>query len=214
MTPTAVPPAVAQVAQRFAASTRGIVSFRLHRVLDVGAGFSHRHEDLTLLAVAVNGTVMRVRIESYTIDGNPASASDTANMVQAYQAPKPGQVFALPFDARHVSEYRYAASAPQTVTFTSTIHNGAHGNGTFAYDGDYHVAWYTYRPNVLPPHATWGSILDRCAQVLPDYWGVTRETQDYKGRFGPFSGQALETVDFSGYRRFPDLQSALDALPP
>ena len=208
----AAPPALWQVAQRFAAGTRGIVSFRLHRVLDVGAGFSHRHEDLSLRAVAVNGTIVRVRIDTYTIDGKPASADDIAHMLAAYQTPQPGQRFHPPFDPRYVWEYRFAARPPQSMLFTSTIHDPAHGNGSFTYDGAYDVTSYAYQPNALPPHASSGTIVDRRAQVLPGYWAVTHETQDYKGSYGPFPGRAHEDVDFSGYRRFADVQSAYGSL--
>lgn len=209
---TAAPPALQQAAQRFAATTRGVVSYQLHRVLDVRAGFSHRHEDLSLRAIAVNGTIVRVRIDNYTIDGKTASAADTVSMAQAYEAPQPGQGFRVPFDARYVREYRYNAYAPHAIAFASNLQDAAHGNGAFAYDANYNVTWYTYQPNALPPHASSGTIVDRRAKVLPAYWGVTHETQDYKGSYGPFPGQAHEEVDFSGYRRFSNLQSALATL--
>jgi hypothetical protein len=209
---TAAPPAVEQVAQRFAATTRGVVSYRLHRVLDVRAAFLRRHEDLSLHAISVDGTIVRVRIQSYTIDGKPASAADSQSMTQAYESPQAGQRFRLPFDPHYSAEYEFSASAPETMAFTSTIRDAAHGNGRFTYDTDYDVISYTYAPNALPPHASSGSIADKRGEVLPGYWGLTRETQDYKGRYGPFAGRAHEDVDFSGYRRFADVQSALATL--
>lgn len=208
----AAPPALEQVAQRFTATTRGVVSYRLHRVLDVRAGFLHRHEDLSMHVVAVDGTTVRVRIDAYTIDGKPASASDSQDMTQAYEAPQAGQGFRVPFDPRYQSEYQFAAAAPETIDFTSTIRDAAHGDGSFTYNASFDVVSYTYAPNALPPHAGSGLIADTRAEVLPDYWALTHETQDYKGSYGPFSGQAHEEVEFSDYRRFADLQSALVAL--
>jgi hypothetical protein len=209
---TAAPPALEQVAQRFAATTRGIVSYRLHRVLDVRAGFSHRHEDLSMHVITVDGTIVRVRIENYTIDGKAAAAADVQRMTQAYQAPRTGHGFRVPFDPRYESEYQFVAAGPETMRFTSTVRDAAHGNGAFTYDTDYDVVSYTYQANALPPHASWGSITDKREPVLPDYWGLTHETQDYKGSYGPFAGRAHEDVDFSDYRRFADLPSALLTL--
>jgi hypothetical protein len=209
---TAAPPALEQVAQRFTATTRGVVGYQLHRVLDVRAGFSHRHEDLSMHVISVDGTVVRVRIERYSIDGKPASAADSQRMTRAYQAPQPGHGFRVPFDPRYATEYRFSASGSETMAFTSVFRDAAHGNGSFTYDTGYDVISYAYQPNALPPHARSGTIVDNRAEVLPGYWGLTHETQDYKGSVGPFPGRAHEDVDFSGYHRFADEQSALATL--
>ncbi|MGP8099994.1 MAG: hypothetical protein ACLQHL_04375 [Candidatus Cybelea sp.] len=200
------------MAQQFAETTRGIVGFRLHRVLDVHAGFQSRHEDLVMVGVYDDGAIAKVRIVSYAIDGKPASSSDDAAMERAYEEPKSGGAFEPPFDARYADAYSYRQDTPQTIAFTSGLRDGAHGNGTFAYGADHNVVWYAYQPNVLPPHANSGTIVDRRAEVLPKYWAVTQETQQYRGSVGPFPGAATEQVDFSDFSRFPDLQSALRSL--
>ncbi len=200
------------MAQQFAETTRGIVGFRLHRVLDVHAGFQRRHEDLVMVGVYDDGAIAKVRIVRYTIDGKPASASDDAAMERAYDQPKARDAFEPPFDARYAAAYSYRQDTPQTIAFTSDLRDGAHGNGTFAYDAGHNVVWYEYQPNALPPHASSGTILDRRAEVLPRYWAVTQETQQYGGSFGPFPGAASEQVDFSDFSRFPDLQSALRSI--
>ena len=133
-------------------------------------------------------------------------------MERAYEQPKAGDAFELPFDARYSGAYSYRQDSPQTIAFTSPLHDGAHGNGTFAYDADHNVVWYAYQPNALPPHASSGTILDRRGEVLPKYWAVTQETQQYRGSFGPFPGAAKEQVDFSDFSRFPDLQTALRSI--
>jgi hypothetical protein len=206
------PPALAQVAQRFVKTTRGIVGFRLHRVLDVHAGFSSRHEDLVMAGVYDDGAIVKIRVLSYTIDGKPASASDDAAMEHAYEEPKAGDAFEPPFDARYADAYSYRQETSQTVAFTSELRDAAHGNGSFAYDADHNVVWYAYQPNALPPHASSGTIVDRRTEVLPNYWAVTQETQQYGGSYGPFPGAATQEVDFSDFSRFPDLQSALRSI--
>ncbi len=206
------PPAVALVAQRFSQETRGVVAFRLHRVLDVHAGFSKRHEDLLLAGIYQDGTVVKVRVLSYTIDGKAAGPGDGAAMARAYENPEPGEAFAPPFDPRYLADYSYRQSAAQTIAFASSVRDAAHGSGAFTYDADADVVSYTYAPNALPPHANAGTITDLRSEVLPNYWAVTHETQQYTGSYGPFSGSGTEQVDFSDFRRFADLQSALGSL--
>jgi hypothetical protein len=200
------------VAERYVQGTRGIVEFRLHRVLDVHAGFSKRHEDLVLTGVYRDGAIVKVRVVSYSIDGKPASSGETDAMAQAYQDPKPGEAFEPPFDSRYLGDYSYRQDAARTIAFTSTARDAAHGSGSFSYDADANVVSYTYQPNVLPPHASSGTITDLRSEVLPNYWSVTQEIQQYKGSYGPFSGSGTEQVDFSDFRRFADLQSAIGSL--
>lgn len=212
MAVASAPPVLTQVAHRFAQTSRGIVGFRLHRVLDVHAGFSKYHREIVLAGIYQNGRLVRVRVISYTIDGRPTDAGQQAALAQEYQNPKPGETFAAPFDARNFAAYSYQEQGPGTIAFSSTLHDAGHGNGTFTYDATNSVLACTYQPNVLPPHATWGEIADRWAEVLPNYRAVTQETQNYKGRYGPFAGTAIEQVDYSNFRRFSNLRSALNAL--
>lgn len=200
------------MARRFTQTTRGIVGFRLHRVLDVHAGFSGRHEDLVLSGVYDDGTIVKVRVVSYTIDGKPADATADAEMEQAYDSPKAGDVFEPPFDSRYTDGYSYRQDGSQTIAFTANARDAAHADGSFTYDGAYDVVSYTYQLSVLPPHAHWGEITDRRSEALPSYWAVTEETQNYRGSYGPFPGAATEQVDFSDFRRFADLSSALNSL--
>lgn len=210
--PAGPPPVVQQVAQRFAETSRGIVSFRLHRVFDVHAGFSSRREDLLMDGVSQDGAIAKVHISSYTIDGKPADASAAAALAQSYEHPKLTDVFNPPFDLRFVAAYQYQASGPQKIAFTATVRDGAHGNGSFVYDAGNNVLSYIYQPSVLPPHASYGQVTDRRAEVLPGYWAVTQETQEYKGSYGPFPGAGTVQITYSNFHRFTDLQSAVHAI--
>lgn len=209
---SAAPPALTQVAQRYLQTSRGVVGFTLHRVLDVHAGFSRRHEDIVMHGIFQDGKIVRVRVVSYTIDGKSASDDQQSSMAQAYENPQPDQRVALPFDPANFAQYSYQQAGAQTIGFTSTVLDAAHGNGSFDYDSADNVVTYTYAPNSLPPHATSCTVVDRRAAVLPDYWAVTKETQEFKGRYGPFAGSASEQVDFYGFVRYPNLDSALSSL--
>ncbi|MBV8529856.1 MAG: hypothetical protein JO104_00945 [Candidatus Eremiobacteraeota bacterium] len=212
MIPAEAPPALTQVAQRFSESTRGIVSFRMHRVFDARAGFSKRHEDLTLNGIYDDGTVVRVHVVSYSIDGKPAGLAAQTAVEQGWEHPKPGDVFAPPFDRRNFAAYQYQGDGPSKVDFTSSVRDAAHGDGTFSWDAQNNVVAYSYQPNALPPHASFGEITDRRAEVLPGYWAVTQELQSYKGTVGPFPGSGVVQLTFSDFRRFPDISSALNTL--
>lgn len=201
-----------QIAQQFAQTSRGVVGFRLHRTLDVHGGFAKRHEDLVLNGVYQDGTIVKVRVSTYTIDGKAAGAADVASMEQSWEHPKPGDAFAPPFDSRYLNDYQYQSSGSSTIGFTSSVRDAGHGNGSFSYDAQANVGTCTYQPNVLPPHATSGEVTDRRAEVLPGYWAVTQEAQMYKGTYGPFTAAGTVELDYSDFRRFQDLPSALIAL--
>lgn len=210
--PANAPPALAQVAQRFAETSRGAVVCQLHRVFDVHAGFSRRHEDLAMNVAYVDGAIVKVHVTSYSVDGRAASAADVANLENSWNHPKASETFAPPFDARNFDAYQYTSTGPATIAFTSSVRDGGHGDGSFGYDAQYNVVTYTYRPAALPPHATSGEITDRRAEVLPGYWASTDETQDYKGTYGPFAAAGTITATYSNFRRFADEASALKAL--
>ncbi len=210
--PPGAPPAVTLVAQRFAQSNRGIVAFHFHRLFDVHAGFSSRHEDLVMDGIYQDGAIVKVHIVSYTIDGKPASAADQATIQDAWEHPKPTEAFRPPFDPRFITAYQYQSAGPQKVSFSSAVADAAHGNGSFTYDANNNVVQVTYRPNALPPHANFGEVTDRRAEVLPGYWAVTQEIQQYKGSYGPFAGAGTIQVTYSNFRRYPDLQRALRAI--
>jgi hypothetical protein len=212
MLPASAPPALAQVAQRYFETSRGVVTFRLHRVFEVHGGFSSRHEDLVLEGIYENGVTVRVRVHSYAIDGKAASAADVSSLEESWNHPKAGDVFAPPFDPRHLDEYQYESAGPSALAFASNVRDAGHGRGILGYDAQYDVVSVSFQPNVLPPHASSGQITQLRAQVLPGYWATTQETQSYRGSYGPFAAAGTLQLTFTNFRRFPDVASALRSL--
>jgi hypothetical protein len=212
MVPASAPPALTQIAQRYQQTSRGIVVFRMHRTLDVHGGFKKRHEDIVMQGIYDDGATVKVHVYSYTIDGHAAAASDVSSLEESWNHPKPSDVFAAPFDPSHLGAYEYQQSGPSTIDFTSRVQDAGHGRGSFTYDGQNDVVSVSYQPNALPSHASYGQITDIRSEVLPGYWAITQETQQYKGNYGPFPAAGTMQVAFSDFRRFPDLQSALRAL--
>ena len=107
MLPAGAPPALAQVAQRYADTSRGIVGFQMHRIFNVHGGFSRRSEDLVMNGIYDDGALVRVRVVKYSINGSAASASDVAGVEQSWNHPKPSDVFTPPFDSRNFGAYAY-----------------------------------------------------------------------------------------------------------
>jgi len=210
--PADAPPALLQVAQRYEQSTRGIVVFKLHRVLEAHGGFSSHREDVVMNGVYDDGVLVKVRVSQYAVNGKSANAGAVSALEESWNHPAAGDVFAPPFLADDFDGYAYREGGPWTIDFSSNVHDAGHGNGSFSYDAQYNVVTCTYEPNVLPPHAASGEIVDRRAEVLPGYWAVTQELQQYKGSYGPFSAAGSVQVTYSNFQRFPDLQSALSAL--
>lgn len=210
--PPSAPPALTQVVQRYQQTSRGVVGFRMHRTLDVHGALRSRHEDLVMQGIYEDGATVKVHIYSYTIDGHAASASDVSSLEQSWNHPKPSDIFAPPFDPNQCDAYEYQQGGPSTIYFNSTVHDAGHGRGSFTYNAQKDVVSITYQPNALPPHARSGQITDLRSEVLPGYWAITQETQQYKGNYGPFPAAGTLQVAFSDFRRFPDLQSALRTL--
>lgn len=208
----AVPAIVTQVAQRTQQSERGVVGVRVHRVFDVHAGPYHRHDDLQFSAVEQNGAIVKVRIVTQTTNGKESDAATKAQTANRYEHPAPGDLLDRPFDPKYVNDYAYTIVDAHTVRFTSTIHDAAHGDGTFTFDNGDNVTSYEYAPNVFPQYTTSGTVTDQRAQVVSNYWALTQELYQYKGHYAIFGAGATATITYSNYASFSDLSTALSAL--
>ncbi|MBV8435731.1 MAG: hypothetical protein JO029_15730 [Candidatus Eremiobacteraeota bacterium] len=208
-----VPAVVASVGQRFVQTSRGYVTFRLHRVFDVHAGPSSRHDDLVLEGVFSNATLVSVRIVSDTIGGKAQTPDEIATAEEEWVHPKSGDAFHAPFDPRYFGEYSYRAQPVRSaITFTSLVSDGGHGSGSFSYDRKYDVTSYTYEPSVMPQYAKTGTVSGTRAGVLPGYWAITQETQQYQGHYALWNGGATTQYTWSDFRRFGTLAEAERAI--
>jgi hypothetical protein len=207
-----VPPAiVSAAATRFSHSVRGVVSFRLHRVFDVHAGPKSRHDDIVFDGVYADGILVKLHILSYTIGGKEADAQQRADFEQQWVQTSPKVTFHMPFDPRFLDEYSYRVSG-STVAFTPLSPDASNGSGTFAIDQQHNVLSYTYTPTAMPEYATSGTISDQRAEVLPNYWTVTRETQQYKGRYALWNGGATVDITWTNFRRYASLRQAAENI--
>jgi hypothetical protein len=172
----------------------------------------HRHDERTLEVASDGGTVVKVRVVQELVGGKAADAQQTAQLENQYEQPKPGDVFHRPFDIRYMNEYTFETVDPQTYRFSSSLHDGSHGAGTFTLDSQGNVVRYEYTPYVLPQYTHSGTIVDVRTQVLPNYWFVTQETQQYSGRYAIFGGGASVSITFDSFRRFANADAAAASL--
>lgn len=207
-----IPPAVLQIATRAAAQEKSIVTYRIHRVFDVHAGPRYRHDEYFLAVAAQDGHIVKARALRVIQDGKAADAAASAQVESQYEHPKPGDLLDRPFDPQYVKDYSYQQVDAQTYKFTSTVHDSGHASGTFWLDGGGNVVKYQYTPNVLPQYSTSGSVTDDRAQVLTNYWWLTREDYQYRGRVFLFSGGATAIVTYDGFKRFSNVAAATAAL--
>lgn len=206
------PPAIVQIAQRAASQERGIVLYRLHRVFDVHAGPSRRHDDFVMAIVAQDARIVKVRVLHAESGGKELDENAKAQLERQYEQPKPSDVFHRPFDPAYLNEYSYQELDPRTYRFTSALRDGSHGNGTLSLDADGNVVRYQYTPNVLPQYAKSGSVANERSQVLPGVWYLIREAHEYRGRYFIFSGGATAVITCDSFESYRDLPSALAAL--
>jgi hypothetical protein len=206
------PPAIVQIAERTASQERAPIVFRLHRVFDVHAGPMHRHDDMLLAVASQDGNAIKVRVLHDLIGGKPADANAVAQVQNQYEHPNPGDVFHRPFDRRYIGEYAYTPVDARTYRFSSSVHDAAHGDGTFWLDAAGNVVKYQYTPYVLPKYTHSGTIVYQRAQVLPGVWAVTSETHEYSGRYAIFGGGATVAITCDTFSRYQNVASAVAAL--
>jgi hypothetical protein len=207
-----IPPAIVQIAQRVQSQERGAVVFRLQRIFDVHAGPMHRHDEMELAIASDDGRTVKVRVIRALTGGKAADDNGIAQIENQYEHPAPLDIFPRPFDPQYSSEYTYEATDAQTYKFTTPLRDGSHGNGSFSLDAGGNVVKYQYTPAVMPRYATSGTVVDERAQVLPNFWAVTRESQQYSGHYAIFGGGATVTIQYDSFRRYPDAGSAVAAL--
>ncbi len=207
--PVAAPPQiVSKIVQQFRRTGNGIVVCRYHRLFNVHAGPGGQTQDFTLDGIYEDGALVKVRMLRFVVDGRGASASQIQTTVQAYEHPKPGDVFEAPWRPAFENDYRDGVANRDTIMFTALKLSYGHGNGTFTYNAAHDVTSYRYSPTVMPQHATRGVVSGRLAEVLPGYWAMTQENQTYSGSYSVFAGHATVQITQSRFRRFGELSHA------
>lgn len=206
-----VPAIVVQAAAVAARDHTGSIVYRIHQSTAMDGGPMHRRADVVLQVAAEGPVLVKVRVLRFLADGADQSAEKKRELErQLLDGQKKGG-FAVPFDARHTSEYDYSAEA-NTVRFLSLRRDADHGDGSFAVDAKGHVTQMRYVPDVYPRYVKRGTVTDTRAEVLPGFWASVLNDAEYDGQYLFIKGHASVITEMSGYRRYPNRAAAEAAV--
>jgi hypothetical protein len=221
----AVPSLVQKAALAYAAELRGAIGMQRHFSTTIKAG-PVRHSETSESGILFNnGAFVKIKYYRIADDGKAFSTAQIlARESQTNTDWTAGKIFFKePYDQRYTDDYSF--SQPQAcsgcpsgllaVNFTSAMHDVQHGKGIMWIDSaSARVTELIYTPNVLPPHATSGSVTEVSSNPAPGIWYVTRIDETYGGKELIIKGTGTFSGTFDQIRRFSSLaegQAALDA---
>jgi hypothetical protein len=205
------------VAQAYAAATRGILTFVAVSVLDAHGGPFHRHGFSETAYEEADGQPIRKRVLRAVDDGRTAGPDALVARSTTPDAPSSRFGMRLPVLPAAVDDYAFAKPTTsgdiETVDFTATVRDEAHGDGTITYlHGENRIATIVLRPAVLPAHATSMTTTLEFGRVSDDRWDVVKITHAFTGREGFISGSGTSVTTYERYRPFTLQKAADDAL--
>ena len=219
-----VPAIVVSASRAYAAQVRGVIGMQRHFGTQIHGGPVTHGETSDSGQLMQNGQFTRIAYYRIVRDGKAFSAAQIAQRnSQTNQDWSQGKVFFKePYDPHYMSDYAFGAlqngcsacpAGTVGVPFTSSVKDAQHGGGVmYIARAGFHVVRLTYTPNVLPPHATSGTIVETGGQALPGLWYVVRIDETYRGHAFLFSGSGTFTGVFDHFRRFASVSAGEAAL--
>src|SRR5579863_2993607 len=218
-----VPALMLRAAAVYAANVQGIIGMQRHFSTVLHAGPIHHSEESDSGLLMKNGRFEKLKYVRIADDGKAFSAQQIMQRdAQTNQDWTVGKIFFKePYDRRFMSDYVFdtpracAACPPGTVAinFGSAIRDTQHGSGTAWIDrATGRVDRLTYIPNVLPSHATFGTVTETSGWAMHDVWYVTRIDGSYRGRAFILTGSGTFTGVFDHFRRFATVTKGVAAL--
>ena len=219
----AVPALVMRAASANATSVRGVVGMSRHFSTVLHSGPIHHTEESDSGQLMQNGAFVKIAYHRIVDDGRAFTKAQIAQRdAQTNQDWALGKIFFKePYDRRFIAEYTYdqpkacTACPPGTlaVNFASSIRDAQHGSGTMWIEATTaRVVRLTYVPNVLPPHATFGTVTEFGGNAMSGTWYVVRIEGTYLGRAFMFKGTGTFTGVFDHFRRFSTVAGGMAAL--
>lgn len=192
---------------------QGVISLHLHQSSAIKGGPIHQSSQIELVGVFDDEKLVRVRVLSLVENGRAADRQTLdAKADEILKTENAGGGFAVPFDARHFSEYRYQVITPTLVQFMSVVRDAEHGDGRFELSPSGQVTELQYIPDVLPKYASAGTVTQYRAEVLPGFWATVRGESQYTGHYGFISGSGDFGLTEDRFRRFTSLKEAIGAF--
>jgi hypothetical protein len=220
---TPVPAIVLRAGAVYAANVRGIIGMQRHFSTVLHAGPVHHTEESDSGYLMNDGSFVKIKYARIADDRKAFSAQQIAQRdAQTNQDWTVGKIFFRePYDRRFIGEYVFSppqacAACPKgtvIVAFGSGFQDTQHGSGTMWIElATGRVDRLTYIPNVLPPHATFGTVTETSGWAMPNVWYVTRIDGAYKGKAFVLSGTGTFTGVFDHFRRFSTVTQGEAAL--
>jgi len=219
----AVPALVLRAAAVYTTNVRGIIGMQRHFSTVLHAGPVHHTEESDSGILLNNGSFTSAKYYRIADDGKAFSAQQiAARDAQTNQDWTVGKIFFKePYDPRFTADYSFQPPQPcaacpsgtSAVNFGSAIKDTQHGSGTVWIEQvSGRVDRLTYIPNVLPPHATFGSVTESGGWAMPNVWYVTRIDGSYRGKAFVLSGTGTFTGVFDHFQRFSTVAQGQTAL--
>jgi hypothetical protein len=220
---TPVPAIVLRAAAVYATNVRGIIGMQRHFSTVLHAGPVHHTEESDSGQLMNGGSFVKITYFRIADDGKEFSAQQIAQRdAQTNQDWTVGKIFFKePYDRRYIGEYTFdqpqaCAACPAgtvAVSFGSRIKDTQHGSGTMWIElATGRVDKLTYIPNVLPSHATFGTVTETSGKAMQNVWYVTRIDGTYQGRAFVLKGTGTFTGVFDHFRRFSTVTQGEAAL--
>jgi hypothetical protein len=218
-----LPAIVLRASSSYAANVRGIIGMQRHFSTVLHAGPIHHTEDSDSGLLMNNGSFVKVSYVRISDDGKAMTKQQIAQRdAQTNEDWTVGKIFFKePYDPRFMNEYSFdppqaCAACPHgtvAVNFGSGIRDTQHGDGTMWIEqATARVDRLTYIPNVLPSHATFGTVTETSGWAMPHVWYVTRIDGTYQGKAFLLKGTGTFTGVFDHFRRFSTLSQGEAAL--
>jgi hypothetical protein len=202
---------------------RGIIGMQRHFSTVLHAGPIHHTEESDSGQLMNNGSFVKIKYFRIVDDRKAFSAQQmTQRDAQTNQDWTVGKIFFKePYDQRFIREYVFdppqacvaCPAGTVAVIFGSGIHDTQHGSGTMWIEvATGRIDRLTYIPNVLPSHATFGTVTETSGRAMPNMWYVTRIDGTYQGRAFILKGTGTFTGVFDHFRRFSTVTQGTAAL--
>lgn len=220
---TPTPNLVERATAKYAANVRGVIGMQRHFSTVLHSGSIHHTEESDSGLLMNGGSYVKIKYYRIADDGRAFTLSEIDRRdKQTNQDWTVGKIFFKePYDRRFVRDYQFQEPQACTacppgvvaVNFASAVQDTQHGVGTMWIDASSaRVVRLTYIPNVLPPHATFGTVTEIGGQAMPNVWYVVRIEGTYKGQAFIVKGTGTFTGTFDHFRRFTTLRAGAKAL--
>jgi hypothetical protein len=216
------PEIVARAAAVYTTSLQGVIGMDRHFSTLIHGGPVRHSETSESAYLMSDGAYAAIKYYAISDDGKAFDRGKIGGREsQTNKDWKAGKIFFKePYDRRFLADYTYSEQSPCTtcasgetaVEFSSAIRDAQHGKGTMWLDAQAHVVKLTYFPNLMPPHASTGSVTETSSEVLPGIWYVTRIDQTYSGHALFISGTGTFTGTFDNFHHYSSVADGVAAM--